>query len=546
MKTAWSEWFLPHILARGRQYYREDRVSKICYTDGCYTASVEGTEWYEVCVYTNGDQIEKMTCTCPYAMDGSYCKHMAAVLFALEDGDEEQGITITVREPLETLIPSIPREKLDAFVLEVAKRDPHIRGWLYDCFSNEKVDESQWEYQIDDIIDCYADRSGYIDYYHAREFQDEMERFVREQMYALMQKQEYVKAFACSWDILRRMDTLEIDDSDGISSTIVYICMDYWESLLSQCEPEDAEKIFAYLENGMTQQEYKYCSEEIESFMMEHFQEEEFLERKLRMIDAAIADPAMDAYHKKEKIVARLDLMNQLHMPRAEQETFRAKYRSIPEVRQYEIREVVQAGDLQQAIAMLRESKEEYKDNLYQARICSEQLIQLYEQTGQKELQKQELIFLIMHCRQDDVQWIFELKKLCAQDEWETLRDQYLQASTCQWIRLKVLEREGLYQRLLDEILSEPIQHAIYQMMQYESILRSYAPEAVRDVMIQYLNWQAEHVGNRKMYAHMMGYMKKLAAYPNGRTEAKKLAADWKQTYRRRPAMMDELRKAGF
>ena len=32
----------------------------------------------------NDREIEEMECTCPYAEDGNYCKHMAAVLYAAE------------------------------------------------------------------------------------------------------------------------------------------------------------------------------------------------------------------------------------------------------------------------------------------------------------------------------------------------------------------------------------------------------------------------------------------------------------------------------
>ena len=41
-------------------------------------------------------------------------------------------------------------------------------------------------------------------------------------------------------------------------------------------------------------------------------------------------------------------------------------------------------------------------------------------------------------------------------------------------------------------------------------------------------------------------YLKKIAKYPGGRELAGKIAAGWKLKYRRRPAMMDELMKAGF
>ena len=39
-----------------------------------------------------------------------------------------------------------------------------------------------------------------------------------------------------------------------------------------------------------------------------------------------------------------------------------------------------------------------------------------------------------------------------------------------------------------------------------------------------------------------MNYMKKITKYPGGRETADQIAEEWKVTYRRRPAMMDELK----
>ena len=43
-----------------------------------------------------------------------------------------------------------------------------------------------------------------------------------------------------------------------------------------------------------------------------------------------------------------------------------------------------------------------------------------------------------------------------------------------------------------------------------------------------------------------MTYMKKITKYPDGKKIADQIAKEWKVIYRRRPAMMDELKKAGF
>lgn len=79
---SWKNWFQPYILERGRTCFDEGRVSELERTEDGYTATVEGTEEYEVEVLLDGDSIEDMICDCPYAEDGNVCMHMAAVLFA--------------------------------------------------------------------------------------------------------------------------------------------------------------------------------------------------------------------------------------------------------------------------------------------------------------------------------------------------------------------------------------------------------------------------------------------------------------------------------
>ena len=87
----WKDWFQPHILERGRAYFDEGRVSELERTEDSYTAIVEGTEEYEVEILLGGDSVEDMLCDCPYAEDGTACKHMAAVLFAVAaDGPPEK------------------------------------------------------------------------------------------------------------------------------------------------------------------------------------------------------------------------------------------------------------------------------------------------------------------------------------------------------------------------------------------------------------------------------------------------------------------------
>ena len=87
----WQNRFYSRILERGRDYYREGRVSDLKEADGTVSAKVAG--FYTVKIRINEDgRIAHMSCDCPYAAEGRNCKHEAAVLFACEErsGQKEE------------------------------------------------------------------------------------------------------------------------------------------------------------------------------------------------------------------------------------------------------------------------------------------------------------------------------------------------------------------------------------------------------------------------------------------------------------------------
>lgn len=80
----WGIIFGKQILERGRQYYNSGKVKDLTYMGGGYEATVRGSIPYHVEIRISGKVIRSMSCTCPYAQEHRYCKHMAAVLTAIE------------------------------------------------------------------------------------------------------------------------------------------------------------------------------------------------------------------------------------------------------------------------------------------------------------------------------------------------------------------------------------------------------------------------------------------------------------------------------
>ena len=80
----WQHHFANATLARGREYFRSGRVKELEKIDSTYFAQVYGSYKYSVIITLRGSTVSNMECSCPYAEGGENCKHMAAVLYAIQ------------------------------------------------------------------------------------------------------------------------------------------------------------------------------------------------------------------------------------------------------------------------------------------------------------------------------------------------------------------------------------------------------------------------------------------------------------------------------
>ena len=133
--------------------------------------------------------------------------------------------------------------------------------------------------------------------------------------------------------------------------------------------------------------------------------------------------------------------------------------------------------------------------------------------------------------------------KLYSKIEWEEQREKFLQDKASSWIRYEFLVEEELFERLFQEIRKN---YSVYALDKYEEVLKKHLPKEVRDLYVQYVKDEAVRTSDRNAYRNLMSYLKKITKYPDGKRMAQDIADCWKQDYKRRPAMMDELRKAGF
>ena len=84
----WKQYFENKILKTGYNYYSGELISEYNNDGENIIAVVEDTEPYDVEIKIDNNNPIDMRCSCLYALNGEYCKHMAAVLYFWENIDK--------------------------------------------------------------------------------------------------------------------------------------------------------------------------------------------------------------------------------------------------------------------------------------------------------------------------------------------------------------------------------------------------------------------------------------------------------------------------
>ena len=156
---------------RGVNYYHQDRVEDLDIDGGEIRATVRGSNYYDVAIDIADDTV-RTRCSCPYDYAGD-CKHIVAVLLAVEDRDTDADnetdagpdSTLSETVDIDELIADMAADELRSFLLEIIEDDPDIRDRLV-AFAGEDTGKTVYDYkqEIGRLFDSAAGRGGLIEY----------------------------------------------------------------------------------------------------------------------------------------------------------------------------------------------------------------------------------------------------------------------------------------------------------------------------------------------------------------------------------------------
>lgn len=563
----WKKLFAIHILERGYDYYCDDAVENMEISDNIIRADVIGSEDYEVEISLSNGEVTDMYCSCPYALDGRNCKHMAAVLYGWSENEEEEkkeeenAINTDLFQPaytvnshkkkltaVEELVRSANEEDVRLFLTAVLAEDEKLLLRFHNIINKQVTREDINNYirQVDIIADRYLGRNHFISYYEADGFISELEEIIDEDVRRMIDNGDYLSAFEVMNYIFVLIGDVDMDDSDGGTGMLADRIYQLWLELLVKVSSEEKRKMFDWFTSHLDGSVIDYLEEYIEQIIMGEFEENEYEQAKLDFIEDMIArSERKDSDWSRDYGVGKwaVRYLEMLQEKKASDEQIKEvckRYWKSSSVRRYYVDICMKKKEYNHVLQILDECI--LLDKQYRGLISeySEKKKEIYLLQGNRIAYIEPLWKLVLEHEPGNLELYRELKKQYTADEWLVKREEILGKLPAYAHVERLYKEEKLYDRLLVYVLNSP---GLYALQEYEKVLKKDYPEQILNKYKDEVSKMAVHTSDRKNYAHLVSLLRKMQQMKGGSKLVEQIAAEWKVKYRNRPAMMDELRK---
>lgn len=535
----WESYFQKRILDRGYDYYFDDRVDNLHIKPNRIKAVVHGTDFYNVEIKLNGNQIIGMSCDCPYALDGHNCKHMAAVLYEWQ---------------LSATYPVIDNSKL---VKEASEED--VRSFLIQgLYDNPDIVESFKQYtqnefflttMIDDlegVVDSYSDGYHYIEYEFSRDFCDNYEDAVDKWLDLLKNKKQYSLAFQFLLKAYDIFDKLDIDDNEGETFDVSFYIIDAWSNIIMCMEKSERIDAFNLLKQFLNNIRYSYDRIDILQVFFNYLKGEDLLKLQIDFVkeqldyieshnDILDREYVLDGFAKMY-----LDLLRKNNVSNQEINVIYKKYWKCDSIRMDCVFTCINNKEYDKALDYIDKCIDLDYENQALMKRDIELKKDIYKKQGNTKAYREELKNLILFFNDTNIDDYIELRSHYNDKEWITERDSLIEQLAPGCFLCEILETEQLYGQLFDVILRSNNRDLLHQ---YTHVLNDEYPEKLIQLYREFVEKQAESTGSRKHYYQIVEELRIMKSITGGDKVVDEIIKKWKIQYKNRSAMLDELNR---
>lgn len=553
---AWKTIFSKKILGRGKEYYKHGAVLDLAYDGRILSAEVEGTDIYEVEVELKDHLPVSASCTCPYFPKAGICKHIAAVLIAAE----AQGITDSADLPANTnsenslaaMLQSLSKEQLLRLLLDITNAHEDIALSLQSQLKAQMQGKAmkQLENEVDKIFRRYQ-RYGIINYYDVSDFVTAIDLFMYKKVEKLIDAQHYRDAFHITLYVLMKLCNTAVDDNDGEIADICNTCYEYWEGIIEACPPQDKTAISACVRKLIADKTLTDApADTLQDFYEQELASDEELRARMKDLDEAIKAagtstecPEIMTFRGEESpaVILRVELMERLHMPQEEIDTYILAHRHFKAIRDLLLEKAKQAGDKMAQIALLEESRQLDEPGKYGRLSILEKLASLYKETNQPEKELDVRIAAVQYGSYSILDAFTRVKALCTPEQWPTYRNKILSTVEDKATLCQLLASDGDAETLYELLFADP---DINYIDKYRKILSKSHGDDLLSYYGHYADSLVQEARHPTVYKELVYYLQVMQQYKGGKELVRTLVSNWRKTYPTRKLLIKML--AGF
>ena len=556
----WEENFQPHILERGWKYYKDGNVTDVKKTSDSISAIVRGSEYYKVKFSCAGNEIADASCTCPYALGGEWCKHMAAVLYAVDyaNGEPESVIQkestyelcYSELSPIEEIIESADREDIEKLLISLAEEDSKIEMKIRSALgSTESMDIRQIKWEFDGVFDEYSDRHGYIDYHSAFSFEVDLSTLLKNRVGSLIKNGRYLEAFEASKYVYVRLGNLDIDD-DGELTSLSKDCYELWQSIVSNCSKKERKTIKKWFtehcDDGTV---IDYMEDTLQDFLKYELADEKELKNIISDLEKIVekckgqtkCDGVFTSYYgfSAEAIELRNIFAKRLGATNKEIEKYMMDHINFKSVRDYFMKKAKDKGDTEEEIRLLKESKKLDKDSEYLVDCYSKRLIEIYKSQNDVNSEKAERRENVIANPVVTIDEFRAYRRMCSKEEWEKDKIKIISSKKSVEKKCELLAEERMFDNLFKHIWEQKDKLSLVN--KYGIVLSELYSKEILDFYTDYVSELAQYACNRSRYDELIRYLMRMSQYQGGEKTARRLSAEWIAKYPTRKVMVKEL-----
>lgn len=539
----------PAIWKRGKSYFEDGAVGDLeDEGNGHWEAIVSGNDDYEVSVEIQFGHVQEWNCDCPY--DGDICKHVVATVLAIQDKKEIITENVQENEPkpktFEQLIAVVSADELRSFVKQYAGSDKNFKRAFQVSFveKNPAGGKAQYTKLIAQSLRSAMGQYGFIDYSHAgKAFRTVFN--LLDKATELLNRTNYNETWLIASAVVEQVSevTGDIDDSDGVIGD----SFDGAFNLITELADNALvpmplkEQMFDWHKTEYPKDKYEnYGNDLILDSMVDLAEVTGRTNEIFPLLDSAIRKTTSDyelvsLLQQKAWLLKSLSRMTEyaglINQNLQHSEFRKMKLDELLELKQYnEAEKLIEEG--------IRISEEQNHSGT--TRKWKEQLLEIYLKTNQKD---KYLILLRELFYARNQQYYPLLKQTIGPEKWPAELARIiatLKKSRMNWNFLYELYAAEL---MLPELLQLITQNAEFRLIKtYETYLLPKFPAEITKLYERVCENFAAMSNSRGDYHELASMLKHVQKLEEGKPLVTKLLTSFREIYKRRPAMMDELK----